>query len=315
MTEGVTKLSVDRLILLLGAPRSGTSWLGTIFDSHPGTTYLHEPDSLVRDSYSHLAGPEFAAEARSHLERLLRCRHSKSAGSRPIFHKAYRNEIARWMLRFTVYGIKGAEQVVPSVARTPIPLFASDISRARPVLKSVSLGRVGAWRAAVPEAKVVLLIRHPCGHVASVVSGQRKGRLPPRIPLDFANTAQGQRYGITREMLGAMPAASQAAWRWAILNEKALDEAVGAKVIRYEDLCADPIPTARELFRFCNLEWHPQTESYIEASTSGGGGGFFDKRRIPVEAANRWRSTFADRETVWATIKHTKPAALFMFDA
>ena len=33
------------LILLFGMPRSGTTWLGKIFDSHPDTLYRHEPDS------------------------------------------------------------------------------------------------------------------------------------------------------------------------------------------------------------------------------------------------------------------------------
>jgi hypothetical protein len=33
------------LILLFGLPRSGTSWVGKIFDSHPSTIYRHEPDS------------------------------------------------------------------------------------------------------------------------------------------------------------------------------------------------------------------------------------------------------------------------------
>ena len=31
-------------ILLFGAPRSGTSWLGRILDSHPDTLMRHEPD-------------------------------------------------------------------------------------------------------------------------------------------------------------------------------------------------------------------------------------------------------------------------------
>ena len=31
-------------ILLVGLPRSGTTWVGKIFDSHPSTLYLHEPD-------------------------------------------------------------------------------------------------------------------------------------------------------------------------------------------------------------------------------------------------------------------------------
>ena len=34
-------------ILLFGMPRSGTTWLGKIFDSHPQVLYRHEPDYLA----------------------------------------------------------------------------------------------------------------------------------------------------------------------------------------------------------------------------------------------------------------------------
>ena len=33
------------IILLFGMPRSGTTWIGKIFDSHMRTLYRHEPDT------------------------------------------------------------------------------------------------------------------------------------------------------------------------------------------------------------------------------------------------------------------------------
>ena len=33
------------VILLFGMPRSGTTWIGKIFDSHIETLYRHEPDT------------------------------------------------------------------------------------------------------------------------------------------------------------------------------------------------------------------------------------------------------------------------------
>src|SRR6185312_4530492 len=35
-------------ILIFGLPRSGTTWIGKLFDSHPDTLYRHEPDSVRR---------------------------------------------------------------------------------------------------------------------------------------------------------------------------------------------------------------------------------------------------------------------------
>src|SRR5580698_1469066 len=34
-------------ILVLGAPRSGTTWLAKIIDSHPDVLYRHEPDETI----------------------------------------------------------------------------------------------------------------------------------------------------------------------------------------------------------------------------------------------------------------------------
>ena len=48
MSAGST---ADRLaataILIVGAPRSGTTWLAKILDSHPDVLYRHEPDEVV----------------------------------------------------------------------------------------------------------------------------------------------------------------------------------------------------------------------------------------------------------------------------
>lgn len=40
---------LPRKLVVLGSPRSGTTWLGKIFDSHPDVLYLHEPDTIRRN--------------------------------------------------------------------------------------------------------------------------------------------------------------------------------------------------------------------------------------------------------------------------
>ena len=41
-------MSAQAPLLLFGMPRSGTTWLGKIFDSHPRVLYRHEPDTWQR---------------------------------------------------------------------------------------------------------------------------------------------------------------------------------------------------------------------------------------------------------------------------
>ena len=35
------------MLMIAGMPRSGSTWVGNIFDSHPQTIYIHEPDSQI----------------------------------------------------------------------------------------------------------------------------------------------------------------------------------------------------------------------------------------------------------------------------
>ena len=64
-------------ILVLGYPRSGTTWLAKIFDSHPDILYRHEPDELSP------ARPDMAPNVQ--IRTWLRQRGLRSAAKRPRF--------------------------------------------------------------------------------------------------------------------------------------------------------------------------------------------------------------------------------------
>src|SRR4051812_19968507 len=72
------------ITLILGAPRSGTSWLGKIFDSHPDVVYRHEPDSTSlgkRLLSLHAYDLGSSADARGYLRRLADIRTAKTVGA------------------------------------------------------------------------------------------------------------------------------------------------------------------------------------------------------------------------------------------
>ncbi len=49
--DALNTLKMDndqKQILIVGLPRSGTTWIGKLLDSSPLTLYLHEPDSFFR---------------------------------------------------------------------------------------------------------------------------------------------------------------------------------------------------------------------------------------------------------------------------
>src|ERR1700760_3806926 len=98
----LSDLPGDRVILILGAPRSGTSWLAKIIDSHPDVLYRHEPDTVLRNEVlPWMCGPDdivkYRGEAESYLRQLIDVATLKSAGSLPIFRKRYQGALASGM--------------------------------------------------------------------------------------------------------------------------------------------------------------------------------------------------------------------------
>lgn len=153
----------------------------------------------------------------------------------------------------------------------------------------------------MPDCRIIFIIRHPCGQVASTISGIRRGRFERRVPFDeVLQTAEAREQGLTPESFESLSLVEKAAWHWAILNQKAFNDlgnAPNVLCVRYEDLARDPIPETRKMFDFARLPWHSQSGTFLRRSTSGSGTeGYFDVVRNPLAAANRWREELSQDE-------------------
>jgi hypothetical protein len=134
-------------------------------------------------------------------------------------------------------------------------------------------GRARLFLEALPGSRIVFIVRHPCAQVASVLRGIALGRftIPSR---ELLNTDQALQLNLTTERFEALTPVEKLAWRWAILNQKTVDDlsgVCGVRIVRYEDLVADPASVVRELFVFAGLTWHPQTAGFILKSTTSNG--------------------------------------------
>lgn len=70
-----------------------------------------------------------------------------------------------------------------------------------------------------------------------------------------------------------------------------------ARIMRYEDLAADPVAVARSLFADCGLDWRPEIARFIAWSTRATGReGYYQVRRDPLQAAYGWRAQLAASE-------------------
>ena len=317
----------DQLILILGAARSGTTWLAKILDSHPDTLYRHEPDIVLGPdtlpaSYRNDESERFQAAAREYLATLSASRHLRTAGPPPVFKKSYRGPLGRFRRASQILSLRTLEAfgIGGSLDRKPIPdLVSANASRKpRIFIKSVSAAsRAALYLAAMPNLRVIYLLRHPCGQVSSMLRGMelKKFSRPLRLQelLQAGVTAAA---GLSFDALEAMAPIEQYAWYWAINQDKATTELAGnsrAMLVRYEDLCADPNTVSREIFAFAGLDWTESTARFLKRSTHRlSPSRYYSVMAETSEVVGRWRHELsATQQAQIAAIVRRFPVARY----
>lgn len=317
------------IVLLFGMPRSGTTWIGKIFDSHPETLYRHEPDSWGRLNAMPLMPPLDDAEQHAPMIQAF-CAElpgmtlTKVAGSTPVFPKAYYSALRFNLYRLSVAAAKTTakvlgEQAVRNFIRT------QDLPRIRLVWKSIeSMGRLGVIVRATRPSIGIHIARHPCGYVASVLRGEARGRFTSGVATseDYGlfekclGTRAAQQHGITLDRLRAMHPVERLAWRWVLYNAKALEDIAGepnCMTLRYEDLCRDPHGVAQQLFQFSGLTWNPQTERFVSQSTAKEVERYYSVVKDPLKSAFKWKDELdkQDIERILGVVAGTTSGALY----
>jgi hypothetical protein len=302
LSTAVTPSLAERTILVLGASRSGTTWLAKIFDSHPDVLYRHEPDEV--------SPPRPDLDPRSQLQAWIAARELRVASKKPFFRKSWQHRPfgrLRETLATTLNGASRLPVAGSAVEKMRVPDFASQAGQSaiRPVLKLVNWDGSAAVKQ-LPKVRCVFILRHPCGQVASVLDGAAKRHLVPRssdTELLFDEAAVGAfaaTHGVGQEAFRALPLAARYAWDWLFFNMptvKALDRHRNARILLYEDLCSSPQKVAQDLFRFTDLGWNSQTDGFLASSTQhAGAGGYFGVYRSSAVAAERWRQTMTPED-------------------
>lgn len=314
-------------VLLFGLPRSGTTWLGKIFDSDHGTLYRHEPDSHQR-----MALPLFTAPEDGKLQEVVAryavgiadMRSVSVSGKLPVFRKDYLGAVGLGLYRLSILLAKAAGRFAPGFPLLYAPNGCSSGAPAT-VWKSIeSVGRFGLIHRALPDSRAILILRHPCGYVRSVQKGDSEGYFQGSVASSddyglftmLLETEPAQRHGLTMDGLLALTPEQRLAWRWVIYNEKAMQELDGqpnAMIIRYEDVCSDPVGMTARMFDFAGMRMGAQTEAFLRESTGRQNGRYYSVYKDPQKAAMRWQQEMSPQtiESILAITRDTPPGALF----
>ena len=321
-------MSDTNLTIILGAPRSGTTWLGKIFDSHPQVFYRHEPDLAAGSEPlppycpSNITQQDFEI-AHRFVQHLPYERSLKAACSLPVFKKHQDDCLSYAARASAVMLLKLAGKILPrrhhAMLRLPGGLDQPHGPRSHIVIKSVtSLGRANLFATALPRARFILIIRNALGQVASRLQGIRTGLMPdPGVDPALLRTPVAQSQNLTTCCLHAMPLAQRLAWEWALQNEKALSdisELPRTKVVRYVDMVRDPASQAREILKFSGLSWEPGVAAFIRKSTEyKGHSRYFQvmQDRHTLLTQPRWTLSPPERDQVLAVMRATNVGQLW----
>jgi hypothetical protein len=292
------------LIGIFGTPRSGSTWLGAILDSHPEVAYRFEPFHRLRSSpriqraRELLASPDLCnadlpfvynallpAHPQLLKEPFFRKCNARNSGRRPIW------ALARKLERLA----PACEWLYTPSGRPPL------------VFKEVSLARMVEQLVTRTAAQVVYVVRHPGAVVSSLLEGQARGLMETGLHAVLGDLLAAHDASLAATFvprLDALGPVGRNALLWRIECERSLAavrDRPNAKLVVYEELCRDPAAIARELFEFLALDYGPATEAFLGASTEPGvsprgdasAHSYFSVYRNPLDSMDKWRRTLA----------------------
>ena len=247
-------------ILVTGAPRSGTTWVGRMLTLAPGVGYIHEPFNPTTDAgisgrpvvrFFEYVTPETEARYAPHLERSLRFSYD---------------------LRRQLPNVRS----VRAVGRTATDLVAFTrlrLSKARPLVKDPIAVFSAGWLADRFGMDVVVTVRHPAAFVSSFTGlGYRHDfnsfLAEPQLLVDYLGPFESE---IRRYAEAPGDPIDEAVLLWRLVYatvERYRTERPRWSFVRHEDLSLDPLGGYAALYTQLGLEYTDEVQDAIRAHTS-----------------------------------------------
>jgi len=232
----------SRPILVTGAHRSGSTWVGRMIARSPAVRYIHEPfnpDAFEPGICAARFEREFTyvcAENGESYQNDLRC----CLGFKYRFGKALPQ----------VHTLSRAVRSIRDCARFAISRWR----RARPLLKDPHAVFSAEWLARTFGMDVVVLIRHPAAFVGSIKKAQWSFRFQQFLeqPLLMQHHLLGFKAEIEDQARKSADLVDQGILLWNVIYEvvrKYRDQHPDWIFVRHEDLSRNPDPAFRDVFQ------------------------------------------------------------------
>ena len=283
-------------VVIVGLPRSGTTWTLRVLGTSPGTAKVLEADN--EDKFP------AAIHAKHRLGRYPSLVADQGAGPyRGLWawilsggREGWRSRQARRILGpgEAIRIFEGTMDLTTWAAAT----LARNPGAGRPVPQRVIAKSIHAqlsleWIDSAFTVTPLVLLRHPANVLASWMEvGIKDGRNSTLESRPEIRARYVERWGVP--LPGDDPV-EKMSWRIACLTA-ALEEASAANpgwhVRTHEQLCTDSTATFRTLFDDLGLEWGDATEQYLVENDSPGEG--YQTRRVAADVVGSWQNRLDD---------------------
>lgn len=283
-------------VLIIGSPRSGTTWVEQVLGCTAGAYAIHEPDNEATDPFA------FRAKLDVGRYPVLGPGDEAPEPYVELWERAFDGEIhwanPRWLAAKAL--LKKSRPDVKVAFREQRPLspklrvvgaLASPPSyrrhRRQIVVKSVHAPLAVEWVAGLRPVKVVVVRRNPFNVVSSYLRlGWRDSRLEANPALRDGRAG----YSWVPPLEPDASPLARVAWQVGVFTA-ALDLAAQRNphwhVVSHEDLCGDPEGRFRALCADLGLGWAPAVTEFLTASNRPGEG--LVTNRVAAEQPDRWR--------------------------
>ncbi|MBI3408479.1 MAG: hypothetical protein HY040_09010 [Planctomycetes bacterium] len=259
------------LTFIFGSARSGTTWLAKLIDSDPGVVYIHEPISkghglLLHDAISTLrSGKPLAPDGRVKIVNQLVAKCVRFSHT-PYFPKSFTRFAHAQNL---LWGLSKLMRLPASILVGPRP------SQAAMVLVKDSLENFARPLVDALDARSIVLLRHPCGVVNSVLRGQKIGAMARISRPAFWKSARDflERLGYHERDVNALREDEFAALTWLATNREVPSWSTDKrwKIVTYCSLVRQLPEVIDENFTWLGLRMSSQSQDYLGRSTRPGG--------------------------------------------
>lgn len=300
-------------ILVTGAHRSGTTWVGKTLEESPHVVYIHEPFNLN-------CRPGICSAPVEYWYPYI-----NEGNSLNYFQAVKKTLNFQYNLKAELDSIQGVKDVARTVRDLCVFTYYRYVGEPRPLIKDPFALFSVQWFKEKFNTSNVILIRHPAAYVNSIL---KKGWSFPfedwlaqkDLIDDFLQPYRQEIIVFANE---EKPLIDQAILLWNSLHyviSKYQNQYNDWYFVRHEDLCREPLKRFSDLFNHLKIPWNPDVEDFIKFTTRhsdnnhSDGNSVFNIRRDSKETILVWKDRLDTYQIKYIKEKTEDIARLYYSD-